>query len=73
MAKKNSEKLFQADRSLFLVSLAVDNIDCLAVAMKEEEMDDEVKSNALLFTSSYLREEVAKTRELLFGGENTVE
>lgn len=70
---RNSEKIFQADRSLYMASLAADNVDCLAIAMQEEEVDEQVKANALRFTSFYLREELAKARELLFGGGNTAE
>lgn len=57
---RNSEKIFQADRSLYMASLAADNVDCLAIAMQEEEMDEQIKANALRFTSFYLREELAK-------------
>ncbi len=65
----NKERFLQADTSLYYISLAADNIACLAEAMTACDGDDQVRANALHFTAHYLHEETAKVRELLFGQE----
>ena len=57
----------EADYSLFQISLAADNIECIALAMDERNKGESFEANAMHFTANYLRTEIENVRNLLFG------
>lgn len=64
-----NENYGQADYSLYQVSLAVDNIECIATAIDERNGGkDSFAANAMHFTANYMKDELEKARELLFRG-----
>ena len=66
MAEINDKRFDMADIKLQNISMAADNLECIADSYVTRQGKASYEANALLFTANYLQEEIEKIRRLLF-------
>ena len=66
MAEINDKRFDLVDVKLQNISMAADNLECIADSCVTLRGKASYEANALYFTANYLQEEIDKVRRLLF-------